>query len=548
MIAYLVFKFGNRVSPFYICLFGCTLISCAGYMLICSSNSLESALYGNEIVYLGSSFAPYFMFLCVADLCKVKVPKSITISVAIMSLVIFLGSSSYGICDWYYKDVQLVIEGNLHYLKKTNGFLHILYPIYIAGCGLASLVITIGAMRRKKDVSYKNSIALSIVTIIASLIYGLEKALHIKIELIPFAFLILEIAVVIILRRVRFYDILSVTGDMITEKQTSGFVLFDNKGRYLASDPIVKVWFPEIAECKADYALERKDTEFLQLIDQWLKGEVKNESKLFERNEKFISVEHTMIRKGESKDIHCISLHDATKQQEYTRLVEQYNEQLTKDVEKKTEKISRIQDDITISMASIVENRDNNTGGHIQRTSDIIRIYSQHLRECLEIPEMTKEMKRYVTKAAPLHDFGKIGIPDVILNKPARFEPEEYEIMKTHADKGAKIVERILQNTDDKAFKRVAVNVAHYHHEKWDGSGYPEGLAGRKIPFEARVMALADVFDALVSKRVYKDRLSYEEAFRIIEESSGTHFDPELCREFLHCKKELIKLYESYPD
>ena len=199
-------------------------------------------------------------------------------------------------------------------------------------------------------------------------------------------------------------------------------------------------------------------------------------------------------------------------------------------------------------MASIVENRDNNTGGHIARTSDVVRIFVKHLQKKRIIKGMTPEIAKCIIKAAPLHDFGKIAIPDAILNKPGKFEPEEYEIMKMHSAKGASIVERILQNADDPTFKRIAVNIAHYHHEKWNGQGYPEGIREEEIPFEARVMALADVFDALVSKRVYKDSYSYDKAFSIIEESMGTHFDPVLCTVFLECRPQFEALYNSYAD
>ena len=127
-----------------------------------------------------------------------------------------------------------------------------------------------------------------------------------------------------------------------------------------------------------------------------------------------------------------------------------------------------------------------------------------------------------------MHDLGKIAVDDAILRKPGRFTPEEFEIMKTHASEGAKIVHQILDWTDDYEFHIIAENVAHYHHERWDGSGYPCGLAGEDIPFEARVMAIADVYDALVSKRVYKDSMSFEQADAIILSGMGSQFDPSL--------------------
>ena len=243
------------------------------------------------------------------------------------------------------------------------------------------------------------------------------------------------------------------------------------------------------------------------------------------------------------KKLHCILIWDDTPQQQYLKLVEQYNEELGVQVKEKTARLVEVQNDIIVSMASIVENRDNNTGGHIRRTSDVVRAFVEHLLATDYSSTLTREIADQIIKAAPLHDFGKIAIPDSILNKPGKFVSEEYEIMKLHAKKGAEIVARILQNSDDLQFKNIAVNVAHYHHEKWDGTGYPCGLVQEEIPLEARIMALADVFDALVSNRVHKGQFSFDEAFGIIEESSGSHFDPSLCKAFLQCRLQIETLY-----
>ena len=145
-----------------------------------------------------------------------------------------------------------------------------------------------------------------------------------------------------------------------------------------------------------------------------------------------------------------------------------------------------------------------------------------------------------------MHDLGKIAIDDAVLRKPGKYTDEEFSQMKKHAEEGAKIVENILQGVEDDSFVQIAKNIAHYHHEKWNGKGYPLGLAGENIPIEARIMALADVFDALVSKRCYKEAFSYDKAFCIIEESLGEHFDPELGRIFVECRPELEALYDQY--
>ena len=148
-------------------------------------------------------------------------------------------------------------------------------------------------------------------------------------------------------------------------------------------------------------------------------------------------------------------------------------------------------------------------------------------------------------KAAPMHDLGKIAVDDEILRKPGRFTPEEFEKMKAHAAEGARIVHEILKGTDDVVFHHLAENVAHYHHERWDGSGYPRHLKGTEIPPEARIMAVADVYDALVSKRVYKDKMSFEQANSIILEGMGSQFDPALKEAYLAARPALEAYYSN---
>lgn len=212
-------------------------------------------------------------------------------------------------------------------------------------------------------------------------------------------------------------------------------------------------------------------------------------------------------------------------------------------LEARTMHIKHIQEMMVIGMATMVESRDLSTGGHIKRTSTIVRIFSERLSK--EQINLSKSFLDMVVRAAPMHDLGKIAVDDQVLRKQERFTPEEYNEMKKHSAEGTRIVRQILEGVEEKDFVDIAANVAHYHHEKWDGSGYPDGLSGEEIPIEARIMALADVFDALVSKRCYKDSFSFDKAFSIIEESIGSHFDPELGRIFLKCRPELEDLYSK---
>lgn len=213
-------------------------------------------------------------------------------------------------------------------------------------------------------------------------------------------------------------------------------------------------------------------------------------------------------------------------------------------IEEQTRHIRYIQTMTVMGMAAMVESRDLSTGGHIKRSSMVVEVFAARLNS--ENDFLSKHLLEDVIRAAPMHDLGKIAVEDRVLRKQGKFTPEEYNEMKKHSAEGARIVKQILDGVEAPRFVTVAENVAHYHHEKWNGSGYPEGLAGEAIPVEARIMALADVFDALVSKRCYKDAYSFDEAFSIIEESIGTHFDPTLGRIFLLCRPELETLYTAF--
>ena len=240
-------------------------------------------------------------------------------------------------------------------------------------------------------------------------------------------------------------------------------------------------------------------------------------------------------------------MHDDTKDQKYITLLNGFNDKLRDEVNQKTEHIVEMHNNLILSMATMVESRDNSTGGHIKRTSEVVNILISEIQKDKDQNhlQISADFCHNIIKAAPMHDLGKIAVDDEILRKPGRFTEEEFEKMKAHAAEGARIVHEILKDTDDKAFHILAENVAHYHHERWDGSGYPEGLKGEDIPLEARIMAVADVYDALVSKRVYKDAMSFEKADSIMMESFGKHFDRQLEKYYVAARPRLEEYYSK---
>ena len=212
--------------------------------------------------------------------------------------------------------------------------------------------------------------------------------------------------------------------------------------------------------------------------------------------------------------------------------------------QRKNEAISTFQSGMINVMADLVESRDQSTGEHIKNTSAYVEIICDELiKEGKFADVLDEEFKKNIVSSAPMHDIGKIKVSDTILNKPGRFTDEEYEIMKSHAAEGAKIIASVKKTVEHKELKEnylgEAENMAHYHHEKWNGEGYPCGLKGEEIPLSARIMAVADVFDALVAVRVYKPAMPFEKAMGIIKKDAGTHFDPVIAEAFLNAEEKV---------
>ena len=223
---------------------------------------------------------------------------------------------------------------------------------------------------------------------------------------------------------------------------------------------------------------------------------------------------------------------------------------LAAEVDKRTREVVAVQDVTILALASLAETRDSDTGNHIRRTQHYVKALAEHLQKKSKFAGIISDsFIRVIFKSAPLHDIGKVGIPDRILLKPGKLDPAEFEIMKTHTLLGRDAIEQAEKELGIQAdFLSMAKEIALSHQEKWDGSGYPEGLAGTAIPLSARMMALADVFDALISRRVYKEPMPIDKAIEIIELGKGVHFDPDLVEAFLEIQDQFLEIATRYAD
>jgi len=260
-----------------------------------------------------------------------------------------------------------------------------------------------------------------------------------------------------------------------------------------------------------------------------------------------IFIHPDVLRAGFCGTICIVAILLAMETPEYTRLIDlkkNYNEKLERESETQTQLALEAQNGIILGMADLLEDRDPQTAGHIARSTKVVQLMVQCMLHETE-RHTQQSLLENIVKAAPLHDLGKLTLKNHILQKDGKYSEQEYSIMKEHVLSGGDILKQVLKDCPDKQLVETAVNMTLYHHERYDGTGYPEGLKGENIPLEARIMAVADVFDALLTKRSYKTENTFEEAMKIMEESFGTLFDPQLKPYFMDCQTQLQQFYSG---
>lgn len=528
-----------------------------GYAMLAHSRNLNTALAAVKITYIGGCFLALFITQSIFGLCHIKLKRWMSAVLMIISMASYSFVLSIGNAPYFYKSVSFEVDKGMGKLIKTYGFAHTLTYVVITFFIVISFIAMIYSLIKKKDVSNKTIILLMFPATVSFISYFIGKVLPDGIEALPLSYVFAQVIYLIIVHRLCLYDITDLGVDSLIQKGDTGFVSFDFDEKYLGSNESAKNVFPILNDIEVD-TCPSKHEEVKNTLFKWLEEFKRDETKdhfYYETKDKIYLITIRYLFDGKHARGYQFFITDDTDSRKYMKLLSNYNEQLSAEVSEKTENIVQMHNRLILSMATMVESRDNSTGGHIRRTSDVVRLLIDEIKNDPDSDKktmlmlfgkdgLTEEFCEDVIKAAPMHDLGKIAVDDAVLRKPGKFTDEEYAKMKMHAAEGARIVDSILEGTDDESFHKVAVNVAHYHHERWDGSGYPEGLAGDKIPVEARIMAIADVYDALVSKRVYKDKFSFEDADRIMMESFGKHFDKRLEKYYVAAKPKLETYYK----
>jgi len=253
------------------------------------------------------------------------------------------------------------------------------------------------------------------------------------------------------------------------------------------------------------------------------------------------------INKPFSSDIVKLRVRNQIELKNYSDSLEEMVAEKTKEVIKKTEEANKVLDNALQGLANVIEHRDLESGEHVKRTQLYVQALANHLISSGSVyaDDIMEKQPDIISKSMVLHDVGKIAIPDRILLKPGRLDPEDYEIMKTHTTRGKEIIGD-LGDVNASLYLKHCEDICFGHHERWDGKGYPRGLKGYDIPVTARLASIADVYDALVSARVYKSAIPYHEAINIIKEGSGTQFDPVLCEAAVEIREKLEQIASQY--
>lgn len=530
-----------------------------GYLMRANADTVSMAEWGNRLVYFENSFFFAVTFLCMIHALNIPIRR---LNVAIVygaATVVYLFNYLGIYKGRFYKSMDIeIIPGYGTRFITEPGPLHFVYPLYLTCMFLLILgVIIYGFLNRKKYSFKVLSLFATCLTIMIT-VYLLEYFLKLPFDISPMAILVMMIVYAFVNDWINSRNMNQIANFIVKESDVErGYIAFDRKKLFLGANKDAYKMFPELSLLEIEKPILRANTNMLNVLSIWMDEykPVKNDSSMegkykvsWSGDKAYKYVVHSpyggqrYVRRG-----YYFEITDVTANQKYIEMVRISNKDLKSEVESQTSQISGMQNRVVFGLANMIENRDFSTGGHVKRTSDVVKILVNEMQREGDT-RISEEFVNDIIRAAPMHDLGKIAVDNAILLKPSKLLPEEYEQMKVHSEKSGKIVQGILDGVEEQHFVDLSYNVARHHHERWDGKGYPDGLSGENIPLEARIMAVADVYDALVSSRVYKKAMDYETAYCEIIKNMGTQFDPSLKRAFDSAVHELEKYYDSNGD
>lgn len=519
-LAYLLQQWPSRPQSFMLFLWLAVLIYSIGYLFELTATTMEEALLATKLSYMGKIYIPPLAFFFVTRYCGIKIPRGIVLGLTAVHTAVLVLVLTCEYHNFFYKEISFTKEGMFPHLVHLHGVGYVAYMALVLCYSLVILAISVVRYYKAKEERKK---VLSMMIVVLCPAFGLVlylSGLTQGYDSTAVCYVISGIVMLVSIFRYVFFDTVNLAKDYVVDNLSDGLVVFGNQGQLVYANAPAQRLYPSLATEEYEEAIADIRS-YYRAGEKLLRG-----GRMYAISGR--NIYHKNALRGK-----MFFLQDVTDSYNYTVKLET-------EVREKTKELHDIQHSLIVSLANMVEARDGVTGLHIKDTSAYVEIMARALQKKPKYQElMSDAYVAVLSEAAPLHDIGKISMPDAILRKEGSLTTEELKTIQSHPELGAQIIDSVLADVESNDYLVAARDMACYHHEKWDGSGYPHGLKGEEIPLSARIMAIADVYDALRAERSYKGACTKEEARKIIVEQSGTHFDPELIEVFLESLEEI---------
>ncbi len=511
----------------------------AGYWLRITASDMGQLVSAQKLIFVGGCVLYLMLFRFAVDICGFKLPKYVHIMMTTFALCLMGIMFTFDQHQLVYTSIAFDDTGVVPTLVEKSGVFIYIYRAQFFGYSFLMLLVSLIAIGRHK-ITKQRMIRTELLVFAAlqpAIAFSIEKIGDLTFNILPFACAVSIVVITYVVYRRSIYDISDEVREMAYEKVDAAIITVSFDHLYQNCNPLAQEMFPGLR--KLAYH-EKLDIEEFSVLHEILDGHRKEyfyNSRVYETEIQNITKKNRLAGK-------VIWLKDATSHVEKVNFMKHYQEELSRLVDSKTAHIIEIQNRVLVAMSDIIEGRDGSTGGHVKRTSYVVKLLTEEMAK-EDMYQAYRVIFSHIQTTAPLHDLGKLSVDDQILRKPGKLTDEEYEQMKTHAVKGEQMISTVLDGIENVDVMRISKNIARHHHERWDGRGYPDHLEGEKIPLEARIMAVADVYDALVSRRCYKEPMSFEKANQIMQESFGSQFDPNLKQYFDICLPAIEQYYKE---
>lgn len=542
-VVYVSRQRNSRMQTLLLIVMYSTIVNIVGYTLEMEATTKELALQSLKVTYVGKPFVLFSLYLFVMEYCGVSVSKLRRNILFLISLTVTILVFTNDFHRLFYSSIDFTDGGLFPHMIIHHGILYNLYTAFLCYYFLGMIIVCIRKYRRHESQLIQKQILILLMLIIFSMFCLAAYILNLTAgyDATAMAYLVAVFFFERLMRKYGLFDTLTLAKDEAIDNMKNGLIVIDIYGNLVYTNAEAS----KVLDCIKTCEHREKPVEYLEtlaangkplFISQKLAPELED-----------ISGNENYVYELSLRDI----IHDEANYGQMLIVTENtdhyyYTARLRDEVDKKTKEVVSIQRDIIGSFAAIIEARDGITGQHIKNTGNLVRVLVNLMKDDARYSNIiTSDYAQMVADAAHLHDIGKIAIPDSILQKKGKLTDEEFAIMKTHPQEGARILDITLKGLESDSYYQIAHDMALYHHEHYDGKGYPTGISGCSIPLSARIMAVADVYDALRSKRHYKDGFSKEKSVEIIRESMGTQFDPTIASIFLEHIDEMEAVIDT---